>query len=89
LLHSNGNWWITPLTDFYQFLHVKRFLAGKKFDSDDELKESVEKWLTFVWRPTSVNRAYKTLCPVMTSASMWLVSMSKRRLRYIDFDDNK
>ena len=27
-----------------QLLHLKRFPAGKKFDSEDELKESVEKW---------------------------------------------
>jgi hypothetical protein len=28
------------------FLHLKRYLAGKKFDSDVDLKERVEKWLT-------------------------------------------
>jgi hypothetical protein len=28
------------------FLHLKRFLAGKKFDSGVELKKSVETWLT-------------------------------------------
>jgi hypothetical protein len=27
-------------------LQRERFLASKKFDSDDELKKSVEKWLT-------------------------------------------
>jgi hypothetical protein len=42
LPHSDGNWWITPLTDFNLFLHLKRFLGGKKFDSDDELKERRE-----------------------------------------------
>jgi hypothetical protein len=45
LLHSQGNWCITPLTDFYLFLHLKIFHAGKEFDSDNKLKESVEKWL--------------------------------------------
>jgi hypothetical protein len=29
----------------YNSLHLKRFLAGKKFDNDEELKESVEKCL--------------------------------------------
>jgi hypothetical protein len=33
-------------TDFQLFLHLKRFLASKKFYSDDKLKERVEKWLT-------------------------------------------
>jgi hypothetical protein len=28
------------------FLHLKRFLACKNFESDDQLKESIEKWLT-------------------------------------------
>jgi hypothetical protein len=46
LLHSNGNWQITAVTGFHLFLYLKRILAGKNFDSDDELMESVEKWLT-------------------------------------------
>jgi hypothetical protein len=33
LLHSNGNWCITPLTDLHLFLDLKRFLAGNQFDS--------------------------------------------------------
>jgi hypothetical protein len=45
LLHSNGSWWIIPLTDFQLFLHLKRFLVGEKFDRDEKLKENVEKWL--------------------------------------------
>jgi hypothetical protein len=28
-------------------LHLKKFISNKTFGSDDELKESVEKWLTF------------------------------------------
>lgn len=32
--------------NFNLFLHTKRFLSCKKFVSDDELKESVEPWLT-------------------------------------------
>ena len=35
-----------PVEDFHVCLHVNRFVVGKKFDSDDELKEMVEKWLT-------------------------------------------
>jgi hypothetical protein len=31
----------------HKSLHLKRFLGRKKFDSDDELKESVEKRLTY------------------------------------------
>jgi hypothetical protein len=32
---------------FHLFLHLKKFLASKKFESNSELKENVEKWLTF------------------------------------------
>jgi hypothetical protein len=78
-----------PLTDFHLFLYLKRYLAGKNFDSDDELKESAEKWLTPVSWPTSMNRTRKTLCPVMTSASMWVELISKCRLRYVEFDSNE
>lgn len=34
--------------------------CNKKVDSNDKLKESVEKWLR---QPTSINRVYKTVCP--------------------------
>jgi hypothetical protein len=33
-------------SNFHLFLHMKRFLASKKFNSD-ELKDSVQKWLAF------------------------------------------
>jgi hypothetical protein len=32
--------------DFHLFLHLKKFLGGKKFDDDDDLKDAVQKWLT-------------------------------------------
>jgi len=30
--------------DFHLFLHLKKFLGGKRFD--DDLKDAVQKWLT-------------------------------------------
>jgi len=27
-------------------LHLKKFLGGKRFDDDDDLKDAVQKWLT-------------------------------------------
>ena len=33
-------------SDFHIFLHVKKFLGGKRFDDDDDLKDAVQKWLT-------------------------------------------
>ena len=32
-------------SDFHPFLHLKTFLAGKRFDDDDDLKGAVQKWL--------------------------------------------
>jgi hypothetical protein len=33
-------------SDFHLFLHLKKFLGGKRFDNDDDLKDAVQKWLT-------------------------------------------
>ena len=33
-------------SDFRLFLHLKKFLGGKRFDDDDDLKDAVQKWLT-------------------------------------------
>jgi len=32
--------------DFHLFLHLKKFLGGKRFDNDIDLKDAVQKWLT-------------------------------------------
>jgi histone-lysine N-methyltransferase SETMAR len=31
-------------SDFHLFLHLRKYLAGKKFDDDDELQEEVMTW---------------------------------------------
>ena len=31
-------------SDFHLFLHVKKHLAGKKFDYDDEVQEKIVTW---------------------------------------------
>jgi len=33
-------------SDYHLFLHVKKFLGGKWFDDDNDLKDAVWKWLT-------------------------------------------
>ena len=36
-------------SDYHLFLHIKKFLGGKRFDDDDgddDLKDAVQKWLT-------------------------------------------
>ena len=33
-------------SDYRLFLHLKKFLGGKRFDDGDDLKDAVQKWLT-------------------------------------------
>ena len=33
-------------SDFHLFLHRRKFLGGKRFDDDNDLKDAVQKWLT-------------------------------------------
>jgi histone-lysine N-methyltransferase SETMAR len=33
-------------SDFHLFLHLKKFLGGKRFEADDDMKDAVQKWLT-------------------------------------------
>ena len=33
-------------SDYDLFLHLKKFLGGKRFDDDNDLKDAVQKWLT-------------------------------------------
>jgi len=33
-------------SDFNLFLQLKKFLGGKRFDDDDDLKDAVQKWPT-------------------------------------------
>jgi len=33
-------------SDYHLFLHLKKFLGGKRFDDDSDLKVAVQKWLT-------------------------------------------
>jgi hypothetical protein len=51
--HLSGNKWITPTynpdlapSDYHLFLHLKKFLGGKRFNDDDDLKDAVQNWLT-------------------------------------------
>jgi hypothetical protein len=47
--HLDGNKWTTPhtaLSDIHLFLHLKKFLASRQFDDDDNVEDAVQKWLT-------------------------------------------
>jgi hypothetical protein len=87
-LHASFQW---ELVDHppYRFSSVpppKEIFASNNFDSGDKLKESIENRLVLVGWSTYMNRAYKTLCPFMT---VWVMLMSKHKLRYVEFDSNE
>jgi histone-lysine N-methyltransferase SETMAR len=33
-------------SDFHLFLHLKNFLAGQRFNNDEDVKRAVQKWLS-------------------------------------------
>jgi histone-lysine N-methyltransferase SETMAR len=33
-------------SDYHLFLHLKKFLGGRQFDDEDDLKDAVQTWLT-------------------------------------------
>jgi hypothetical protein len=70
------------------FLHLKKFLGGKRFDDDDDLKEAVQKWLT---SPAAAfyKRVYKKLCHATISASTMVANIWKNSLKNVESDNNK
>jgi len=50
-------------SDYHLFLHLKKFLGGKRFDDDDDLKDAVQKWLT--WQAAAFyEESIKTWAPL-------------------------
>jgi histone-lysine N-methyltransferase SETMAR len=33
-------------SDFHLFLHLQKFLAGQRFNNDEDIKKAVQKWLS-------------------------------------------
>jgi len=63
-------------SDFHLFIHLKKFLGGKRFDDDDDdLKDAVRKWLTS--QAAALYEGKKNLCPAISAsimaANMWKI----------------
>ena len=93
--HLSGKKWTTAPyspdlapSDFHLFLHLKKFLGGKRFDDDDDLKDAVQKWLTSQ-AAAFYEEDYKNLCPVTISASLMTANMWKNCLKNVESDNNK
>jgi hypothetical protein len=82
-------------SDYHLFLHLKKFLGGKRFDDDDDLKDAAQKWLTShriashrIASP-SMRRVYKNLCLATINASIVAANMLKNSLNNVESDKNK
>ena len=76
---------LTP-SDFHLFLHLKKFLGGKRFDDDNALKDAGQKWLA-----TQVAAFYEggiqKLVAVIISASIMVANMWKNSLKNVESDN--
>jgi len=70
-------------SDFHLFLHIKKFLGGKRFDDGDDLKVAVQKW------PTSMRRVHNKIVPATISASIMAAKMWKNSLKNVESVNNK
>jgi len=75
-------------SDYHLILHLKKFLAGKRFDDDDELKDSVQKCLTSQ-AAAFYEEGKQNLCPANISASIMAANMWKNSLKNVESVNNK
>ena len=68
-------------SDFHLFLHLKKHLAGKKFDDADEVQEEV---MTFKGQ-TSVTQGYRSRFQDLINVSTVPVTMLKNKVIYRQF----
>ena len=52
-------------SDFHLFLHLKKFLGGKRFDYDDDQKDALQKWLNIAGGRILLGRYTKTCAPLL------------------------
>ena len=75
-------------SDFHLFLHLKKFLGGKRFDDDDDLKDAVQKWLT-PQAPAFYEEGIQNLVPrydkCLNNGGEWW----KYSLKNVECDNNK
>ena len=74
-------------SDFHLFIHIKKFLGGKRFDDDDDLKDAVQKWLASQ-AAAFYEDGIQNLCPPMISASIMAANMWKNSLKKVESDKN-
>ena len=73
---------------FHLFLHPKKFLGGKRLDDDVDLKDAVQKWLT--WQAVAFyEEGTQKLVPCYEKCSIMAANTWKNSLKNVEFDNNK
>jgi hypothetical protein len=70
--------------DFHLFLHLKKYLAWKKLDDDDEVQEEVMTWLKGR-RQTSMTRGYRSWFQDLINVWTMPATMLKNTVMYRPF----
>ena len=73
---------------FHFFLHLKKFLGGKRFDDDDDLKDAVQKWLTSQ-AAAFYEEGIQKLVPRYDKCLNMAANMWKNSLKNVECDNNK
>jgi len=71
-----------PFTNFDLSLHFPQISRILLYD----LKDTVQKWLNR-WRPHSMRRVHKNLCPATISSSIMAANMWKNSLKNVESDN--
>jgi transposase len=61
-------------SDFHLFLHLKKFLAGQRFDNDEDVKRAVQKWLSSQ-AATFYDEGIQNWYPITINASIMVETM--------------
>jgi hypothetical protein len=69
------------------FLHLKKHVAGKNFDDDDEVQEEVRRGSKGE-RQTSMTRGYESWCKDLINVWTMPATMLKNKVMYRQFIDN-
>ena len=70
--------------NLHLFFHLKKHLAGKKFDDDDELQEEVMTWFKGR-RQTSMTRGYRSWLQDLIDVWTMPATMLKNKVMYRQF----
>ena len=81
-------WSPAAFRTYHLFLHLKKFLGGKRFDDDDDLKDAVQKWLTSQ-AAAFYEEGIQKLVPRYDKCLINCGEYVKKYLKNVESDNNK